>query len=69
MLPPRSLVGNFYFHINHNTPCLAPQNFALVLFSSSLGRVVNLLRDWKQCLRKTFWGGKQGVLWECESSE
>ena len=28
-------------------------------------------QNWKQCLRKTFGGegGKQGVLWECESSE
>jgi len=59
---------NSDFHINYNTPCLPPKNFAFALFSSSPGRIVNPKRNWKQWLCKTF-GDKQGVLWECESSE
>ena len=38
------------------------------MFSSSLARILNPKRNWKQCLCKTF-GDKQGVLWERESSE
>ena len=65
----RCLVQNnvHYFHINLNTPYLPPK-ICISTVSKFSWEDCNPKRNWKQCLRKTF-GAKQGVFWECESSE
>ena len=65
----RCLVQNnvHYFHINLTTPCLPPK-ICISTVSKFSWEDCNPKRNWKQCLCKTF-GAKQGVFWECESSE
>ena len=65
----RCLVQNnvHYFHINLNTPCLPPK-ICISTVSKFSWEDCNPKRNWKQCLCKTF-GARQGVFWECESSE